>query len=262
MNVPRGNKPMSRWKTSVVLALMVVLSAPATAAAGIDLDDPNLFGPGEGWDRPVTLQRGQSGPWVVRLQEQLADAGLRPGAPDGVFGKATLGAVYAFQKVNDLERDGIVHADDWDALAEYEPVSLPVSEETPDRVEIDLDRQILYLVVDNEVETIVPISSGNGELYRGRGGSLVRARTPEGSYRFTRHIDGWRVSYLGALYRPFYFRGGYAIHGSSSVPPFPASHGCVRVENHDMDYLVTQFEVGMPILVYGDRVERTELFET
>ena len=26
-----------------------------------------------------------------------------------------------------------------------------------------------------------------------------------------------------------YFTGGYAIHGNPSVPPYPASHGCVRV---------------------------------
>lgn len=28
-----------------------------------------------------------------------------------------------------------------------------------------------------------------------------------------------------------------------------------------MDYLVTQLTIGMPIHVYGDRIERPELFE-
>ena len=40
-----------------------------------------------------------------------------------------------------------------------------------------------------------------------------------------RKINGVRVSRLGELYRPAYFVGGYAIHGSPSVPNFPASHG-------------------------------------
>lgn len=251
---------MKRTHVMLIAALVATLAFPASAAA-IDLDDPNLFGPGEGWDRPSDLEPGDAGPWVMRLQERLADAGFRPGRVDGVFGKATLGAVYAFQKVNDLERDGVFNVDDWEALNSAQPVELSISEEQPDRVEIDLDRQVLYLVLDNQVETVLPISSGNGELYRGRGGSLARARTPEGSYRFNRHINGWRISYLGGLYRPFYFRGGYAIHGSGSVPPFPASHGCVRVEIHDMDYLATQLDIGMPVLIYGLDVARQDLVE-
>ncbi|MFP5299042.1 MAG: L,D-transpeptidase family protein, partial [Actinomycetota bacterium] len=38
-----------------------------------------------------------------------------------------------------------------------------------------------------------------------------------------------RVSRLGTLYDPSYFVGGYAFHGSPSVPTYPASHGCIRL---------------------------------
>ena len=31
------------------------------------------------------------------------------------------------------------------------------------------------------------------------------------------------------MYRPNYFYGGYAVHGMTSVPAYPASHGCVRM---------------------------------
>lgn len=250
-----------RWVGGALVAALVVVAAPVGAVETLDLDDPDLFGPGEGWARPLDLAPGDAGPWVMRLQERLADAGFRPGPVDGVFGRGTLGAVYAFQKVHDLERDGAVGADDWEALDAAQPMELPVAEDQPDRVEVDLDRQVLYLVLDHRVEAVLPVSSGNGELYRGRGGRLVRARTPEGSYAFYRHVDGWRLSYLGGLYRPFYFRGGYAIHGSTSVPPFPASHGCVRLELHDMDWLTTQISLGMPIHVYGVDLQRADLFE-
>jgi lipoprotein-anchoring transpeptidase ErfK/SrfK len=174
-----------------------------------------------------------------------------------VFGQATLGAVYAFQKVHELERDGVFRTEHWELLGVG--VEVPETTESPNRVEVDLDRQVLLLVKDSQVEVVLPISSGNGEVYRGRGGSPVRARTPEGSYSFYRKVSGWRISYLGGLYNPFYFRGGYAIHGSSSVPPYPASHGCVRVEIHDMDYLKTQLSVGMPVYVYGINVARADL---
>ena len=33
---------------------------------------------------------------------------------------------------------------------------------------------------------------------------------------------------LGTLWRPRFFYEGYAIHGDSSVPPTPVSHGCAR----------------------------------
>jgi hypothetical protein len=39
------------------------------------------------------------------------------------------------------------------------------------------------------------------------------------------------------LYRPKYFRGGIAVHGSGSIPAYPASHGCARVSNAAMDLL-------------------------
>ncbi|HSJ28233.1 MAG TPA: L,D-transpeptidase family protein [Acidimicrobiia bacterium] len=252
---------MTRLRSTAICVLVAgMLAVPATGLA-IDLDNPDLFGPGEGWDRPGSLAEGDSGPWVIRLQERLIEAGFRPGDVDGVFDAVTLGAVYAFQKVHGLERDGIFDAEDWAALEAGLQIHLPPSEEHPDRVEVDLDRQVLFLVFDNEVESILPISSGNGEVYRGRAGRFVRANTPEGSYVFGRRIDGWRISYLGGLYRPFYFLGGYAIHGSYNVPPYPDSHGCVRVELHDMDYLVTRLQIGMPVHLYGIDVDRGDLLE-
>lgn len=247
----------SRWATFTIALMLGVAAGALPGVAGIDLDDPDFFGPGEGWELPSAIEAGDSGPWVVLLERELASAGFRPGSPDGVFDKATLGAVYAFQKVHDLPRDGVFRTEHWDLLDRA--VALPDTTASPDRVEIDLERQVLLLVMESEVEVVLPISSGNGETYRGRGGSPVRARTPEGSYQFYRHISGWRISYLGGLYNPFYFRGGYAIHGSRSVPPYPASHGCVRVEIHDMDFLKTQLSIGMPVYVYGNAVDRSEL---
>ena len=52
-----------------------------------------------------------------------------------------------------------------------------------------------------------------------------------------RQIDGMRVSRLGELWRPKYFTGGYALHGSPSVPGYPASHGCVRLSDGAIDFV-------------------------
>ncbi len=53
------------------------------------------------------------------------------------------------------------------------------------------------------------------------------------------------------LYNPFYFRGGYAVHGSPSVPNYPASHGCIRVTMWDMDLLLDYLEIGQTVYLYG-----------
>ena len=90
-----------------------------------------------------------------------------------------------------------------------------------DRVEVDLSRQLLYLIEAGEVTGVFPVSSANGESYRNATGRTVSATTPEGRFTFQRSREGWWESYLGFLYRPFYFYGGYAIHGSGSVPRLP-----------------------------------------
>jgi lipoprotein-anchoring transpeptidase ErfK/SrfK len=61
---------------------------------------------------------------------------------------------------------------------------------------------------------------------------------------------GNRIAPLGTLHRPMYFYRGWAIHGSGSVPAYPASHGCVRVSNADEDWLFPLIAVGTPVIIY------------
>ena len=98
----------------------------------------------------------------------------------------------------------------------------------PTRVEIDLGRQVLFLYVNGALNKILPVSTGTGKRYCDEGKCGI-ATTPKGSFRIERRISGWRKSDLGRLYNPLYFTGGIAIHGFPSVPPTPASHGCVRI---------------------------------
>ena len=46
------------------------------------------------------------------------------------------------------------------------------------------------------------------------------------------------------------FHGNFAIHGYSSVPVWPASHGCVRVPMWLADWLYDQSPVGERVYVY------------
>lgn len=241
-----------------IVALSVTALLLASPAAAIDLADPSLFGPGEGWPLTV-LQPGDRGPWVAELQRSLDASGFRVGEVDGVFGTQTIAAVHAFEKLHDLPRDARFSPEDWERLGTW--IAPPGASGEPERIEVDLERQILYLIADAQVVRVLPVSSGNGEAYVNSAGNLVRARTPEGRFEFNRQRSGWHESYLGFMYAPFYFRGGYAIHGSSSVPAHPASHGCVRVTIGDMDFLRDYLRIGMPVYIYGNRTDRAELLD-
>ena len=106
-------------------------------------------------------------------------------------------------------------------------------------MEIDLTRQVLFLVKAGRVEYTIPIASG-----------AEGTRTPTGTFSIQRKLPYWRESHLGLLYKPSYFYGGYAIHGSYSVPAYPASHGCVRVAVSTMDWLYPLLPIGTRVDIY------------
>jgi peptidoglycan hydrolase-like protein with peptidoglycan-binding domain len=201
--------------------------------------------------RPA-LDEGDTGAWVAELRAALAALGFRPGEGDE-YDTTLAAAVVAFEKYHGLERDGVFGQDHWALLDKA--IAIPYRADTPTRVEVDLGRQILFLVVDHQPAGIIPVSSANGDTYTSWNGNTVTARTPEGEFSFYREGRGWYRSYLGRLYEPFFFKGGYAIHGSNSVPAYPASHGCIRTRIVDQDWLKPQLEMGMPVFVYGQRTE-------
>lgn len=186
---------------------------------------------------------------VAAVQQQLTDLGYYVGPVDGEAGPATASAVTAFQKVNGLTPDGVIGPDTLAALAAPRPPDLRGG--PPTRIEVDLDRQVLHLVQDGRRTRTLPISSGNGETYTTASGGTARSVTPVGQFTIERHIRGVRNAPLGTLYDPLYFHRGWAIHGSNSVPPYPASHGCVRVTRADAVWLFDRAPIGTPVIVHG-----------
>lgn len=198
--------------------------------------------------RPV-LRPGSKGKDVKRLQRSLHKAGYFIGKADGKYGTLTKQAVLAVQKSFKQKRTGIADAKVWKAL---EKKRLPKARTKKGRViEVDLKRQIMMIVKNGKVKKVFNISSGNGERYWYING-YTRAITPKGTYKVYREVNGNRIAALGALYRPKYFLGGFAIHGSPSIPAYPASHGCVRISNTAMDWLwkTNQLPKGTTIKLY------------
>lgn len=196
-----------------------------------------------------TLKLGARGPDVLVLQERLTSLGYWLGSPDGVFGDATQQAVYAVQKAASLPRDGVVGPATEAALAAG-VVPTPRSR-SGSLIEIDLERDLLLLVSDGKLRFALNTSTGGGYRYTQDGVTAV-ANTPRGRFQVFRVVNGMVVGPLGDLWRPRFFVGGYAIHGSSSVPPWPASHGCVRVSNEAIDWIWAEnlAPIGSTVWVY------------
>jgi lipoprotein-anchoring transpeptidase ErfK/SrfK len=197
---------------------------------------------------PAKLRSGSEGQAVEQLQRRLAELGYQVHESDGRFGPETHHAVVAFQKVNRLDRDGVVGPITRKAL-ERPRVPKPRSGRAGFHVEADLTLQVVYLVADGRIREILDASSASGQTYTVRGDVRVSS-TPLGDFKIQRKINAWRRSELGLLYRPAYFTGGYALHGAPSVPPFPASHGCIRITTAAMDRLFDRLPVGTSMLVY------------
>jgi N-acetylmuramoyl-L-alanine amidase len=184
------------------------------------------------------LSLGSHTPAVAQLGDRLRT--LHYAAPYGAtFDGRMLDAVYAFQKVHGLPRTGVADARVWQALGNASTPT-PRYASPGDHLEINKGRQVLYVVRRARVALIVPISTAG----------LPGTYTPVGRFAIYRKVAGFDPSPLGTLYDPMYFTGGYAIHGNPSVPPYPASHGCVRVPMWIAPHLYATNPYGETVYVY------------
>ena len=116
-------------------------------------------------------------------------------------------------------------------------------------IEVSIARQVMTIRKGGSVWKTINVSTGSGRRYCEKGKCGV-AVTPRGRYRIYNRVSGWRTAALGRLYNPLYFKGGFAIHGSGSVPRYPASHGCVRVSIANARWLPSAIPNGTPVHIF------------
>ena len=189
--------------------------------------------------RPPMLRLGFAGAAISELAHRLAALHYAIPVAPKAFDADILQSVYAFQKVQGLPRTGIVDTAFWRRL-ERPLAPSPRYAAPADHIEIDKARQALFVVRGGRISLIVPVSTAGIPGYF----------TPVGRFAIYRKVRGYDPSPLGILYDPMYFTGGYAIHGNPSVPPFPASHGCVRVPNFVIVRLFVTEPYGETVYVY------------
>lgn len=220
----------SRWGAVAAAATIAVLvvSVSFAGAAGASTSSPD--------------------PGLRSVQRRLAELGYDIGPADGRAGARTAFAVMAFQKVEGLPRTGKVDDRVRSALATARRPAPVVPGGEPTRVEVDIRRQVLLLWSAGRLTRVLPVSTGSGRRYCTAAG-CEEAITPVGRFEVGRRINGIRRAALGSLAYPLYFHKGWAIHGSSSVPGTPASHGCVRIPMYASASFFSQVSAGTPVYI-------------
>src|SRR6185295_15351562 len=104
-------------------------------------------------------------------------------------------------------------------------------------VEADIRRQVLALVGSaGRVERIYPISSG-------------KPSTPTVLGHFRVYLKSFGTNAKGMVDSSYFIRG-YAIHGYYTVPPYAASHGCLRVPVPEAASIFSWVRYGTPVDTY------------
>jgi peptidoglycan hydrolase-like protein with peptidoglycan-binding domain len=214
----------------------------------------SVTGPGPG----VRWGTGARGPQIQAVEQRLADLKFDPGPIDGVFDQMTRYAMETFQKSLGGIPTGSVTDGDVFAMNFYRYAEPHHGTAEGNRTEIDIARQVITLYENYQVRLITTTSTASGEEYcyiTPKKAPTQRicehATTPSGRYTYYLFRSGWDDGDLGALYNPYYFNKGRAIHGYESVPTKPASHGCARIPMYVSEYWHTLVHDGDAVYVDG-----------
>jgi N-acetylmuramoyl-L-alanine amidase len=184
------------------------------------------------------LAAGAQSPFVRGMLLRLAALGIHVPAVGATFSRADADAVIAFQKEYRLPRTYVVDYDDWHKFDVAAAVK-PRYSGKGTHLEVDKTRQVLMVVRDGHVLGLITVSTGKS------------GNTPVGAFRI-QHKSLWATPLYGPglLFRSMGFWGNFAIHGYPSVPPYPASHGCVREPLWAADWVYRLSFVGERLYIY------------
>lgn len=202
------------------------------------------------------MKFGDKSHQIRAMKQRLRELGFDSGVDDGRYGETTRYAVWAFQKVNGLRMTNRIDRDTMWALRHPRRVKPLVRPKLTNRVEIDVRRQLLTVWRDGKPDLTTHISTGANRSYCDNG-HCGFARTPVGDFRAGTRAPGWTTSPLGTMFNSIYFNGGIAMHGSSEVPKYPASHGCIRIPIHTSKIIYAMVNSGEPVYVRGAQSKYT-----
>jgi len=179
-------------------------------------------------------------------EQLLAELGYWTGPVDGVFDPATRFALIAFQKWEQRPVTGVLNGEEIQAIrSSAKPLARDGEYE---HVEVDVDRQVLMMFDGKGGVCVLPVSTGTNKPFFYEGQESI-AYTPRGRFVIYDKGVGWDKMFPG-MYYANYISGGIAIHGYTSVPNVPASHGCIRIPVFAAAEVSKLLPLGTIVLVY------------
>ncbi len=165
--------------------------------------------------RAKTLSAGSSGPYVKGMLTALQRLRFRVPNVGSTFTAQVKDSVMAFQKAYRLSRSYVFNTACWRKIDGAKLIKARHASPAT-HIEVDKGRQILMIVKGGKPWGIICVSTG------------ATGNTPEGTFRIQQKHPYTSSGFGGTLVRTMGFHGDFAIHGWVDVPPYPASHGCVR----------------------------------
>ena len=153
------------------------------------------------------------------------------------YGSHTERAVMAFRKVNGMARTWNATPGIFKTLAEGKGGFKIKYPNAGKHVEVDISKQVMALSAHGKAQYVFHIATG-------------AAATPsdQGAFTFYRKDPGFNS--IG-MYYSIYYNRGEATHGYHSVPPYPASHGCIRNPIPDSIFIYNWIDLGDKMFVYN-----------
>lgn len=208
----RRQRGVIRWLTIMLFAVMgIVFVIPATANASPLDEQPKAATPQS--DMTLPDLSAQQKTWA-ETQLRLAALGLYSGKIDAIWGPKSQTAMRRRQALHRLPQTGQIDPQQYKRLRSETLTGYTF--------EVSISHQTITFYRNGRQFYTDHVSTG-----------AAATPTPIDSGAVFRQVQGWHQSKLGWLYYPTFFlprNPGIALHGSTSVPHYPASHGCVRVE--------------------------------
>jgi len=188
--------------------------------------------------------RGRS---VEQLQLMLKRFDYYHGPVNGIYEPLSVEAVKEFQKKKGIKPDGVVEDVTWQALdEEYCQVTGSNDIPAPEgkvSILVDTAHRKLTVLSDGEPFKQYPVAVGKYET-----------PSPVGNFKVLRRARNWGTGFgtrWVGLTVPW---GIYGIHGTNkpgSIGSY-ASHGCIRMNNHNVEELYPWVQPGTRVVMLGN----------
>ena len=119
------------------------------------------------------------------------------------------------------------------------------------RIEVDIDRQVAFVVAGDGTTKIINVSSGNEKALRPTAGRDGRGAHATGSYEIERGSTASASPRSARCTGRCTSRAASRCTARSNVPGYPASHGCVRTTNPDQDFVFDTLPNGAQVEIYS-----------